>query len=544
VAVSGGIRLVPDRAGYAPGADVVIEVTGSRGEGGELVVTHFADEVRRVAVEPGATRIAIGAYERGGYGVRLGDAATAFDVLEDPFERPRYGFVVHLTDPDRIEVVGGAFRRLHLTAAQFYDWAYRHAQLLPPERRYVDPLGQERDLEVVDRMSLALEAAGTVPLGYSAVYAFASSELEHWSDSVLLRTDGEPYRLGDDFLVLVDPAEPRWLEHYLGQLEEVMRGTALRGFHLDQYGWPKFARRADGTRVDLAASFRTLLEAVRERVPSARFMFNNVNDFGTAETATAPQDATYIEVWPPHSTLQDLAGLAAAARSRRPEHPPILSAYLSCFAAGEERAVSAAELVMATVFSSGAAHLLLGEAGAALTDPYYARHHELSPEALEAFVPWYDFAVRYGDLLYDPTAVDVSESFAGGINQDVVVTAPGIRSSTKAEAGTLWTRVVRTREGLVVHLIDLGAQHETEWDAGKEASPVRSGVRLSLAPVAPGATVRFATVDAPDLVALGASGAGTSKQVDALSAAQATTWFEVPPFRAWALVHIPFDALG
>lgn len=536
--------LLPDRAGYRPGDDVVIELDPPAPAAGELVVTRLAEVVRRVPVAAGEGRLALGPFSRGGYGVRLGEATTAFDVLDDPFERPRYGFVVKLTEPERIPAVTRTFRRLHLSAAQLYDWAYRHSELLPPSRRYVDPLGMERDLEVVDALATAFGEAGTLALGYSAVYAIGSGEVADWSGSLLLRTDGEPYRLGDDFLVLVDPAEPRWLEHYLAQLERALHGTALRGFHLDQYGWPKFARRSDGERVDLAVSFATLLHAVRERLPEARFMFNNVNDFGTAETAAAPQDATYIEVWPPHSTLRDLADLAASARARRPEHPPILSAYLSCFRdEPEDRAVAAAELVMATAFSSGAAHLLLGEDGAALTDPYYPHHHELSPVSLERFVPWYDFAVRYGDLLYDPAAIDVTESYAGGINQDVVVEA-GVPVTTKPEAGSLWVRVVRTGAGLLVHLVDLGDQSESAWDAGKAPATPRAGVRIGIAPVAPDARIRFATVDAPDLVELAAAGTGATEQSDALSAAQSTSWFVVPPFRVWGMLLIPHDALG
>jgi dextranase len=538
------VTLIPDRAGYGPADEVVVELDRPAERHGELVVTHLAEVVRRVPVVAGDTSVAVGAFARGGYGVRLGDDTTAFDVLDDPFERPRYGFVVRLTDPDRTAPVTRTFRRLHLTAALLYDWAYRHSTLLPPERLYVDPLGAERDLEVVNDLSRSLDAAGTLPLGYSAVYAIGSAELADWPDSVLLRSDGEPYRLGDDFLVLVDPIEPTWLAHYLDELEGVLAATALRGFHLDQYGWPKFARRSDGERVDLAESYRVLLDAVRERMPTARFMFNNVNDFGTAETATTGQDASYIEVWPPHSTLDDLVLLAARTRAYRPEHPPIFAAYLSCFdSEPEERAVAAAELVMATVFAAGATHLLLGEDSAALTDPYYVRHHELTPAALDALVPWYDFAVRYGDLLYDPAAVDVTEFYTGGINGDVVVECD-VTASTKADAGTIWMRVVRTDAGLVVHLVDLAAQSETHWDAGKTPGVPRSGLRVGFAPVAPTSTVQFATVDAPDLVELVATGVGTSEQSDALSAAQSSAWFELPPFRVWAMIVIPTESLG
>lgn len=539
--------LIPDRASYEPGQPVVIELSAPAPVDGTAVVSRLNETVRTVPVAALATMVDLGSFDRGGYGVRIGEETTAFDVLENAFERPRYGFVVNLTDQVDVPAVSRFFRRLHLDLAQFYDWAYRHSQLLPPQAHYVDPLGQERDLGTVDRMAEALADGGTTPLGYSAVYAIGSSEVADWSDSLLLRSDGEPYRLGEDFLVLVDPAEPRWLEHYLGQLESVLEGTALRGFHLDQYGWPKFATRGDGTRIDLSASFVALIEAVRERMPHARFMFNNVNDFPTLAMAPAPQDATYIEVWAPHTELQDLATLATNARAARPEHPPILSAYLSCYREDEARANEAAALVMATVFSHGASHLLLGEDGHALTDPYYPRNHALAESSIDFFAGWYDFAVRYGDLLFDPMAQDVTESFTGGINEDVVfesVGANGIEFSTKAVPGTIWTRVVRTPLGLVIHLVNLVAQTETVWDAGKNPPEPQVGASLALSVVREDAGVWFASVDEPGMVELRAARMMTSRQADALSAGQASTVFTLPHLPAYSIVFVPAAELG
>lgn len=541
------MALIPDRATYAPGQSVVIELSAPAPDDGMAVVSRLNEIVRTVPVAALATAVDLGSFDRGGYGVRIGPAVTAFDVLDDPFERPRYGFVVELTEGVDVPAVSRFFRRLHLGLAQFYDWAYRHSQLMPPGQHYVDPLGQERDLGTVDRMAGALADAGTVPLGYSAVYAIGSDEVADWGESLLLRSDGHPYRLGEDFLVLVDPAEPRWLEHYLAQLEGVLEGTKLRGFHLDQYGWPKFATRGDGASVDLSASFVALLGAVRDRMPQARFMFNNVNDFPTLATASTPQDATYIEVWAPHTELQDLATIATDARATRPEHPPILSAYLSCYredeaGSNEASANHAAGLVMATAFSHGASHLLLGEDGHALTDPYYPRNHVLAESSIDLFVTWYDFAVRYGDLLFDPAAQDVTGSFTGGINEDVVLV--GADFSTKADAGTVWTHVVRTPRGLVIHLINLVGQTETAWDAGKNPTRALVGTSLELALVREGAEVWFASVEEPDMVALVRTGTSASAQTDALSAGQASTVFALPALPTYSIVFIPEDGLG
>ncbi|MCA0216665.1 MAG: hypothetical protein LCH43_04855 [Actinobacteria bacterium] len=533
------MELTPSAASYRPGEAVMVQLAAAAPSDSSITVYSLGRTERIVPVVQGDRRVDLGSFEVGGYGVELEGSTTAFDVLASPFDRPRYGFVAALDEQVDIAGVTSNFRRLHLNLAQFYDWAYRHSTLLPPEDRYLDPLGQERTLSTVNAMAEALSAVGTAPLGYSAVYAVGHDELDTWGASVIHRSDGEAYRLGENFLVLVDPAEPRWLEHYLGQLEAVLETTKLSGFHLDQYGWPKFAQREDGTVVDLAESFVTLLAAIRERMPAVAMMFNNVNDFPTWATATSPQDASYIEVWPPHSGLQDLADLASRTRALRPEHPPILSAYLSCYNDDERRANTAAELVMATAFSHGASHLLLGEHSSVLTGPYYPDNHVLTEQSLSGFVPWYDFAVRYGDLLYDPKLVDVTETYTGGINGDVVFS--GLPVSTKADAGTIWTRVVRTGEGLVLHLINLTDQASTEWDEGKNDLTVVSGLTVTLSLVGSDAVLGFASVEEPTMVDLVSHATSASEQHDALSAAQAGAVFAVPPFRAWAVVLVPLS---
>jgi dextranase len=540
------MELIPGAASYRPGEVIAIELVAAPDVEGELVVTQLLDEVARVRVPSGTTRVELPGLGCGGYGAALvvaGEtvARTAFDILMDPFERPRYGFVATLDASADAAADAAFFRRMHLNLAQFYDWGWRHSELLPPSREYLDPLGQPRDLAVVNEVAEAFEAAGVIALGYSAVYAVSNAEIAAWQDELLLRADGEPYRLGDDFLTLVDPAGPRWLEHYCAMLARALAGTSLRGFHLDQYGWPKRALRGDGMVVDLDASYATMIDAVRAAMPQSKLIFNNVNDFGTAQTAGREQDASYIEVWPPHDELGDLGSLATRTRALRPEHPPILSAYLSCYAHdAAERADAAAELVMATAFSHGATHLLLGEDGHALTDPYYPKNHVLPSSSHELFARWYDTAVRWGDLLFDTSQQDVTEFMTGGINNDVVFRADGVRFSTKAEPGTVWTRVVRTSRGLVIHAINLLAQDEVKWDAGKNAVRAVAYATLTLAPVTGRERPLWIEPGADPVPLLGATG-GEDRAVDALSASQTTLDFALPPLNTWGFVYVPFD---
>lgn len=467
-------------AGFRPGEPIAIELRGLSAH--ELVAWQLEDVVASVRVDA-QPLVLLPPLPEGGYHVEARTGAnvvaqTAVDVRRNPLSRPRYGFVADFSPARDVRGVVENARRLHLNALQFYDWMYRHASLVPPQEEFDDPLGRRLSLDTVRALAHRLAGAGALPLGYAAVYAVGRDEWPQWRDAGLYRADGCPWTLGDDFLWLVDPSDDQWLEHFTAELWRAADAVDFAGFHLDQYGAPKRALRSDGAIVNLASAFPRLIESVRAAVPGARLVFNNVNNFPTWATARTSQDATYIEVWPPHTQLEHLARLVEDARAAA-RKPVILAAYLSVFAdAPEEQALNAARFVMATVFSHGGSHLLAGEDGAVLVDPYYPRNHRVGPEALQVLRRWYDFAVSYGDLLYDDVQ-DVTRSLVGGINEDLRVHAD-VPVAVDAEPGSVWVRAVQTPHGLVVHLIDLSQATELEWDAPKPASVTRTDTRLEV----------------------------------------------------------------
>lgn len=538
--------LVPERSWSRVGDRVKIEVRDAP-EGAVLQVIRFATVVAEAPAADGI--VDLGALAHGGYGLlligRRGDVleSTAFDVLSDAFERPRYGFVTRMTTDAPRADAAMLSRRLHLNLVQFYDWAYRHSQLLPPTDEYLDPLGQPRALSAVNALADAYRDVGTLPLGYSAVYAIGSDEVERWEDVVLRRHDGEPYRLGEDFLVLVDPGSPQWLSHYTDQLAQTMQSTSFAGFHLDQYGWPKMASSEAG-RVDLTNAFRTMLEDVRRAVPDARVIFNNVNDFPTWATATAPQDATYIEVWSPHDSLQDLSDLVTRSRRLTPHHPPIISAYLSCLTGDEAGGVRAAKLTMAAVYGAGGTHLLLGETGHALVDPYYPRNVALSATSLDELTTWYDTVVRYGDLLLAPGIEDVTEFYTNGINEDVLL--DGASMDTRAVPGSVWVRVMRLADGgHVIHLVNLTGVADVAWDSGKPTQDPLAGLalRATNALVPSGAWWMSADEEHAPLAELDGVSSSGATQTDALSAGQEHVGYTLPPLQTWGVIWLPADGV-
>ena len=517
-------ELLPTRATFAPGEPVEIEV---RGAPVRVSLWRLDTCVAETDPDPATGCATFPPQPEGGYGVEGGGATSAVDVLADPLSRARYGFVSDYTAGRGADGVAENVRRLHLNAVQFYDWMYRHADLLPPQDDFVDALGRELSLDSVRRLAAAVRASGSLPLGYAAVYAAGRDEWPEWQDEGLYRANGEPWMLGD-FLWNVDPGGERWRAHFAADLRASVEAVGFAGFHLDQYGAPKRALRASGEPVDLAERFPALIDHLAGELVGARLIFNNVNDFPTWATANACQAAIYIEVWSPHDTLRDVAWLVEKAHSYAPEQSVILAAYLSVFAKGDERAaLDAQRLLLATAFTRGATVLLHGEDDSVLTEAYYVTHGRLSPPAQERTRRYYDFAVRYGDLLFDRGAVDVTTTFVGGVNEEVKIDAPA-PVSHDGRPGSVWTTMLRLGGGTLVSLVNLADQDDDRWDAPTRPIGTLAGVRLSVERDA-GAR-RFLFADPDDQVALLELPAEFDGRYDTVT---------LPPFTAWAIVWIP-----
>jgi dextranase len=518
-------ELIPTKATFAPGEPLEVEV---RGTADTVSLWQLERKVAEVEPVDGMARFA--AQPEGGYGVEGGGATSALDVLADPLSRARYGFVARYDAGREVDGVIDNVRRLHLNAVQFYDWMYRHASLVPPQDDFEDALGQTISLDTVRRLASAIGEAGSSPMAYAAVYAVGKEAWAEWEAEGLYRADGTPWMLGD-FLWNVDPSAERWVSHFVEDLRAALDAVEFQGFHLDQYGAPKRALRKDGSEVELEDAFPALLERLAADVPEARMIFNNVNDFPTWTTARATQSAIYIEVWAPSVRLRHLADIVTKARSYAPDKAVILAAYLSSYR-GDEAAASAAErLQHAVVFSHGGTVLLHGEESNVLTEAYYVSNQQVSAESNDVARRCYDFAVRYGDLLFDREAVDVTHTHLAGENLEVRVDAP-VRVSIDCEPGALWARVIRTKLGLLVSLIDLSAQEDDLWDGPKRPSAPLSGVRIAVERVRPDAP-RFDFAepdDAPGLARLDVAFDGRHDIV------------ELPAFAPWALVLIREDA--
>ena len=492
------LEILPTRGRFETGDSVELEIRGATA--GELVLSRLGDEVLRVSHSGGAT-ITLGWLPEGCYGVEFTNpqgalARTAVEVDSGDRRRLRYGFVVDYSPGRDLNGIRDTIRRLHLTDVQFYDWAYRHADLLGGGENYRDALDQPISLESVRLLVAAVTDVGAAALGYAAVYAVGTGEWDRWKHRALLTASGQPYALGD-FLFLIDPAANDWLESFTRQLSAARAQLGFTGFHLDQYGYPKRAVRSDSETVDVATSFLAMIGAVRDRLPDARLVFNNVNDFPTWVSARADQDAVYIEVWEPNVTLEALALIVNRAKEVAAGKPVAIAAYQHAYdTATASQADLATSFTMATLFSHGATQLLAGETDRILVDPYYVRNHVAEPSTTRLLRRWYDFLVEHDEVLLDPRISDATASYAGAYNDDCDVIFGGIPITGFARAGAIWRRVVIAGDRLVVHLINLLGQDDELWDAPRKTPGHTGEGMLRFRRVGPGVPrVRVADPD-------------------------------------------------
>jgi len=394
----------------------------------------------------------------------LAAASTAFDVLERWTQSPRYGFLTDFA-PDRtnFEQTMRWLTQHQVNGLQFYDWMCRHDQLLPPDDVFHDPLGRRLSLATVRKLIDAAHAQGIAAMPYTAVYGASPPFFQQHPDWALFDAQGKPIPFADGFLMIMNPTPgSSWSEHLLGQFAEVLEKTAFDGIHLDQYGDPKIAYDARGNPVDLAQVFPQLVDLTKAMAvmaqPDAAVVFNCVGNWPIESVTKSEQDFVYIEVWPPKTLYVDLYSLIVEAQALSGGRPVVLAAYID-----PDRARNA-RLTDAVTLASGGHHIELGEPGAMLADPYFPNFGQMSDELASVIRRYYDFAVRYENILALNTC-DATPAHEGS------VIVEGLNTDPKATYDKIWPILRESKGAIGLSLINLLELSSPEWNGLLTADP-------------------------------------------------------------------------
>lgn len=433
----------------------------------------FADDTLIKQFEINANKdriIELPSLEVGGYGteisVYIGDEPvqichTAFDVAKNHKDLPRYGFLSGFSkvdENDSSDIL--SMKKLHINLVQFYDWMYRHDSLVSEENEYTDLMGKEMSkVAVMNKIDLC-HKNGMKTMAYGAIYAASKAFYDKHQSWGLNDSNGQPITFIDIFYIMnVCEASP-WHQHIIDEYKTAIEKLDFDGIHMDTYGFPKkgYSNSDEQDRlIELDKEFPVLINHTKEQLTHCKedvmIIFNNVGNWPVYSTAHTKQDMVYIEVWEPYRTYEHIQRIIREARSFT-NKPIIISAYLKPFMYGKhEEAGYALKLMTACVVANGASHLIMGENQGVLTQGYYVDHYHLEDDLYTEIRKYYDFMIRYSELFYDQTLIDVSMTHAYGDNREYVIS--GASCSPSADANKLWTVIRENQYTKLISLINL-----------------------------------------------------------------------------------------
>ena len=408
----------------------------------------------------------------GGFGVLCrsnagGEARCVFDVQEGR-KAFRYGFLSDFApgDGDGSDVL--CMAKHHINAVQFYDWSYRHDDLVAASDEYRDMMGKHNSLPVILAKIASCRARGMLSLGYGAVYAASRDYAEKYPEQRLY-AGAEPITFIDTFSIM--NLRSAWAEHIA---DEYRRAVSLGfdGIHMDTYGFPKTALDSEGRTVHLEEDFPRIIRHTRAALPTKTLVFNNVGAWPMERTMREAVDAVYIEVWPPYDRYHHLKNLILSAKESGKS--VVMAAYPAAFRTAGEREALYSQEILACVFAAhGATQLWFGEENAAVTQGYYADYSRLTEEAERTLRAYDDFFVRYEELFFDDELCDVSMTHFLGENREYRCSLP---ASADGEPGKLWL-ILREKPGRkLISVINLCQEDSDRWAEAHRECAVQTDV--------------------------------------------------------------------
>jgi dextranase len=483
------VDFYPSQGSYAPGETVVflceLEFHATEDVTLRIYIQHLAESPiiieQRFHFEAGEHTVEMEwmpPATSAGYSARLElfpaddfhtlNATTAFDVLARWTDFPRYGFLTDFSasraDP---ETVLKKLTRFHLNGLQFYDWQYRHDQLVAPTQEYIDPLGREMSLASVRKLVEVAHRHGMAAMPYLAIYAASADFWRAYPDWALYDEAGKPIAFGENFLGLMDPsAGSPWSRHLLAEGEKTLKSIPFDGLHIDQYGDPRQAWDSSGKPVDLPHAFVDFVQSASDQHPDKTILFNAVGNWPIEALAESAVDFLYIEIWPPDVEYRHLAEIVLNAVLLSRGKAVVSALYLPASRPANN------VLADAVILACGGTRIELGEDARLLSDPYFPKHEETSTELQTELRELSEFAVRNGEWLrpYNLSASAREVWSRGELNPEFISTDR-----------SLWSVVWTYPEALVIQLVNFsGLDPHQRWDESHSAPLLCRDVSLKI----------------------------------------------------------------
>jgi dextranase len=382
-------------------------------------------------------------------------------VRLDAGDDPIMGFVTTFSE-ERAPSVVSWLRQLRCTVVQMYDWMESYSKPLADSQSYVDPLGRPIELDALRFLIAAIRDSGAVAQAYAPVCAADEEFAKSHAAWLLLRNDGAPESLGT-LLQIMDPANHEWQEHWIHAYGQALDALGFNGLHLDTYGYPRCATDSHASPVSVDEGYDDFVRAVRAARTTDIISFNQVNGVPRGFTSPARPGFRYAEVWPPNDRWRHLEGLLARSAGPQDFQGDTLAIYPPVWEGDRGEALRTVVLSEAIVTCLGANTLLWGDEYGVLCHPYYVEHETLLDDEIDVSLAWHRFGLRCRDLF--KRGVDTSWYELADENASVTVSWEGV-TSPEPVGGGLFVRVRRSKDVVVVSLLDLTGSRDGSWRSG------------------------------------------------------------------------------
>ena len=398
-------------------------------------------------------------------------------VAQHPGERPVHAFVSSYTEQDVAEI-NEWLSALRCTVVQFYDWMQTYTEPLGPLNGWHDPSGRVVSFTALQNLTQGVRKQGAIAHAYAPIYAVNPEFAHEHPELLMYRSDGEPQRLFDKIL-LADPSNVAWQKHFITTYGEAADRVGFNGFHVDTYGFPRAATNNTGDVIDMGAAYSAFLQALRVARPDDLISFNQVD--GEPGSFPLPDQPSfrYCEIWTPNDRWRHFEGIVERTSGRaghnihgtQDRREEAVRGSLACYPpvwgnppdTSPDRQSSLRTVLLSEAVATclGVSPLIYGDKTAALCDPYYPQHAELTSEEASTALDWHGFSLAVRDLFID--GEDSSWTEIADENGAVTVTWEHGLVRPEPLGESVMARVARGENWIAVSALDLSGSKEGSW---------------------------------------------------------------------------------
>ncbi len=277
---------------------------------------------------------------------------TAIDCSSDIDRYPRYGYIaefpVNQTTYESNEMVKELSENYHINAFQFYDWMWRHDQMIKRtngsvDSTWTDLFGRIIDSGTISDLISSVKQKNAVAMAYVMSYAAREGYDSYGvTPSSGLYTDrNHKSQLNVDFgdqstyLWLFNPKDINWQNYIINQYEDSINTLDFDGLQIDQMGERNDLFDYYGKRVYLEDTFSDLVNATKDSVGDSKEVTFNIVD-GTSGgwalkdvSMNAKSDFNFSEIWWKSNYYNDIKNYIEEVRKNSKGKALVLAAYMN-----------------------------------------------------------------------------------------------------------------------------------------------------------------------------------------------------------------------